>query len=182
MLEPKGNAGAAPSAAKFELTFAAQGCVMGRSQDVAICVWATDVTPTLVEEYGKLLDHMATMHQLFSMIHIAPTARPLPSGEVRSAFARIADQHADRILLTAVMIVGGGFWASAVRSMITSVQVITRRKLNARVCGSTDEVLTWLAPEHSARTGQQLDVPQLRAAIEAVLDHPSVEGVRAHLG
>jgi|GEM_PF-3059976 hypothetical protein len=161
--------------------FAVDGCVMGHCQDVVVIVWGIDVTPTLIEEYGKLLTHMASTHRLFSIVHIAPTLRGLPGGEIRAAFAAIAEEHVNALLLTAVLIVGSGFWSSAVRSVITSVQVLLRRKLNIRVCGSIDEVVTWLVPEHSGQTGRPLDGMQLRAAIVEMLDHPLVRRFAAAL-
>jgi hypothetical protein len=140
-----------------------------------------EATAPLIDEYVKLLTHVASKHQRYSIVHIAPTLRTLPAGELRAAFEAIAQEHLDEMLLTAVLIVGSGLWISAVRSMITSVQVLLRRKLNTRVCGSIDEVVTWLAPEHSSQTGRPLDRMQLKAAIDWMLDHPSVRQFTAAL-
>ena len=152
---------------------------MGHYQDVIIIVWGIDASAHLLDEYAKVLAQVASTHGMFSIIHIAPGVRPLPSGELRAEFAAIAQQYAEQLQLTAVLIAGSGFWISAVRSVITSVQVVLRRKLNARVCGSSNEVVTWLAPEHSSQTGRQLDGAQLKAAIDWMLDHPSVREISA---
>lgn len=183
MSELKDDSEAATLGAKLlappNVLFAVEGCVMGHCQDVALIVWGTDVTAPMVDEYAKLIAHVASAHGKFSIVHIAPTVTALPAGEMRAKFAEIAQKHADQLLLTGVLIAGGGFWSSAVRSVITSVQVLLRRKLNARVCGSIDEVVRWLAPEHSNQTGRQLDGSQLQAAIDWMLDHPSVRAFSA---
>lgn len=147
---------------------------MGHCQDVVVIVWGIDVTPALIDEYAKLLTYVATTQRRYSIVHIAPTLKNLPGGEMRAAFAAIAEQHVNHVLLTAVLIVGSGFWSSAVRGVITSVQVLLRRKLNTKVCGSIDEVVSWLALEHSSLTGKPLDSMQLRAAIAFMVDQPSV--------
>jgi hypothetical protein len=177
MSEPKDQL----DAAKPNVLFAVDGCVMGHCQDVIVIVWGIDVTPSLIDEYSKLLTYVATTQRRFSIVHVAPTLKNLPGGELRAAFAAIAEKHVNEVLLTAVLIVGSGFWSSAVRGVITSVQVLLRRKLNTRVCGSVDEVVTWLAPEHSSQTGKALDTVQLRAAIEQMIDHPSVRHLVATL-
>lgn len=181
MAEAEHDLDAALLGATPNVLFSVEGCVMGHCQDVIVIVWGIDVTPALIDEYAKVLTYVATTQRRFSIVHVAPTLKNLPGGELRAAFAEIAEKHVNEVLLTAVLIVGGGFWSSAVRGVITSVQVLLRRKLNTKVCGSIDEVVTWLAPEHSSQTGKPLDTAQLRAAIDQMIDHPSVRHLAAAL-
>ncbi|MET0390570.1 MAG: hypothetical protein ABW321_31650 [Polyangiales bacterium] len=152
---------------------------MGHWHNVLIVVWGVDASMPLLAEYSKLLAHVTQTQGLFSIVHIAPTARPLPSPEVRAAFATIADQFSADMTYTAVMIAGGGFWLSAVRSLITSMQVIVRRRFKAKICSTTEEVAAWLAGPHSTETRHPIDPDQLRVALDWMIDQPSVRDFRA---
>ncbi len=65
------------------------------------------------------------------------------------------------------MLLGGGFWNSALRSAITGVLMLTPRSFPVRIHNTIDEVVGWLPDEHLRRTKVRLSPAELAAALQA---------------
>jgi hypothetical protein len=60
---------------------------------------------------------------------------------------------------------GAGFWASGIRSRMTSMRIAAGSKMVMRTFDALDEVESWLPDEHAKRTGVVVDPTTLRAVM-----------------
>jgi hypothetical protein len=74
---------------------------------------------------------------------------------------------------------GGGFWASTLRSSIINIQLEARRATALGQFTSLEEVAEWMAPIHSQRTGVAVTALQLRVALRSARGDgvPAVDAV-----
>jgi hypothetical protein len=59
----------------------------------------------------------------------------------------------------------GGFWASALRSVITGMFVLAKTENEIRINSSTEEVLAWLPDANERKTGVAVDREELRRVL-----------------
>jgi hypothetical protein len=162
------------------VTFATHGCVMAYWGNVGVVVWGVESSLSLLEEVRRLTTRVASEHSRLSMVHISLGASPLPSKAVRTGFDVLGEEFAARTDQTAVLIGDTGFWASAVRSFMTSF-LLNKRHMKVKLCGSLAEVSRWIAQANSIRTGQLVDPLALQQAMEWVLDRPELSELRGKL-
>jgi hypothetical protein len=91
---------------------------------------------------------------------------PPPSPDAHEGLASIFDSKISRINCMAIVLEGVGFWASAIRSSVTTWRMESRSDIALRVYTSIDEVVDWLPTEHQQRTGLSIDPHTLKAALE----------------
>jgi hypothetical protein len=66
------------------------------------------------------------------------------------------------------IVVGGtGFWASAIRGLITGLRSASSREYPLKLAGSIDELVSWLPEPHFKRTGIALDPAEFARALQA---------------
>ena len=160
------------------IAFAADGCVLGHWRAITLGVWGVQADAALVGELDKLSLRMATKYPRLSGVHLILNNTPLPRPEARAAFNALTERYANQLAGVATMLEGGGFWASALRGFITSLHVIGGRRFKFKTHGSIREVAEWLAPIHSADTGDPIDPVELENVLAWMLDQPSVRGHR----
>jgi hypothetical protein len=100
-----------------------------------------------------------------SSVHLVDARVKLPDADAREVLAQIMRTSARDVACVSVVVDGGGFWASAMRSFITSLSVLAPRSVELHAHASIDQVLAWLPPEHHKRTG----VTVQRDALERLL-------------
>src|SRR5262249_48058180 len=140
-----------------------------RYKNVAIAFWFNAATPESLVHFERAAQ--ATCELLpegLSLVNImVPGGRSMPSAEVRKKLGQIAHEHAKSTAAVGVMIPGSGFWASALRGLVTAVSMLMPRSYKLEICSSLREVAEWLAPVHSAGTGAAIDAPELLRALHA---------------
>jgi hypothetical protein len=65
-----------------------------------------------------------------------------------------------------VIVSGSGFWASAVRGIVTSVQVVAPHSIDLRVHANSAELLSWFPREHELQTGVAIQAAELQRELE----------------
>jgi hypothetical protein len=142
------------------LTLAAieQGvCAIGRWRNVVVIVWKSAGTQPAAEKLARLTSQMRITHlEGVSHIHLVKNRAGLPDSAARTVLVNIMREHSDGIGNCAVVIGGTGFWASTMRSAITSMRLISPRSFEMRLHGTSAEILDWLPDAHEARTGVKL--------------------------
>ncbi len=93
---------------------------------------------------------------------------PPPSDDAYEAFSAIFNADISRIGCMAILLEGEGFWASTIRSTVTNLRLETRSSIALRLFTSIDDVVDWLPVEHYARTGHQVEIRDLKNALESV--------------
>ena len=95
-----------------------------------------------------------------SSVHIiSPKNKELPSVEARRELARIFNIYASGP--SVVLIRGTGFWASAIRGMVTALRLLVPKALDMLITTEESEVPSWLAPRHIAATGVHVTEAEL---------------------
>jgi hypothetical protein len=131
----------------------------------------------LADELRKLMTLVAAQHATLSLVHITFGAIPLPNKEVRDGFGYLVQDFGAKLDHTAVLVGEAGFWASAVRRVLTSI-LLTTRAFKFTLCGSVAETPRWLAQGHFVRPHERVDAAELQQALEWVLDLPELRHVR----
>lgn len=139
-----------------------------RYQNVAITFWFGPATMESLVVFERGANDNAQLHpQGFSLINImVPGGRSLPSAEVRAKFAQIAAEHAQRTAAVAVLIPGTGFWASAMRGMITALSMMSPRDYELQTFGNFPQMIEWLVPVHARRTSVAIEPRELLRALQ----------------
>jgi hypothetical protein len=113
-------------------------------------------------------------------VHLAIKQAPLPGAEVRKAYQDQAKRYGEHIASAAILIVGDGFWASAVRAFLTGVGMVDRR-IPSKAFADVETLVAWTTSIHNAEKCQPIDPEQLRLALEWMLDQPCVREHREAL-
>ena len=156
------------------LTFETDGCVMAYHNDISIVVWAKQADAELANQFAALIADVARAHPRMSTVQILAPGAAVPTPEAREIINGLIVQYAPRLIGCAALLEGTGFWASAMRSFLTSLQLFRRGGFTTKICASQQEAATWLAPLHSAAVGVSVSPTELQAAMTQLRDRPSV--------
>lgn len=92
----------------------------------------------------------------------------MPTAEVRARVGRILRENAEHTVAAATLIPGNGFWASALRSMVTAILMVAPRSMAFRMFGDLESLAEWLAPLHGQGTGLSVQASELHRALRFV--------------
>jgi hypothetical protein len=70
----------------------------------------------------------------------------MPDKDVRDVGSELFKAVAPQIWCSATVIPGEGFWASAARSVLTGIQILSRSPCPDRAFGKIDEAVAWMMP------------------------------------
>jgi hypothetical protein len=144
--------------------------VFGLWRNITIIYWMLQANGIAVRRLQAITATVAEAHaQGFSNIQIVKDGAGLPDAEARHGFSAMADAHANQLACVAIVLLGSGFWASAVQSMVTSLLMLAPRAFIMRFARSPLELRDWLPKEHHKRTQEEIDAMGLARAIEEVL-------------
>jgi hypothetical protein len=136
--------------------------------NITIIVWWSGANPAAVQRLHLLTERRRREHPTgLSAVHIVKGDLILPDQTTRDAFVKLMKDSDSAMAAVAVVIGGSGFWASAARSAITGMRVLSRSAFEMRLHGQIAEVLNWLPDKHAKRTGVVIDPERLRRALES---------------
>ena len=90
----------------------------------------------------------------------------MPTPEARAGFVQMMEQHSKELACVGTVLLGSGFWVSALQSVITGMRMISPRSFDHRINNSFEAVVSWLPKEHRKRTGVSVDPRELHAALD----------------
>jgi len=132
-------------------------------RNITIGVWADQATGAAAERVLALSRFMAKTHVGgHSNIVFVLDGTPVPTPEANRVFAQMYDQKVSDLSCMAIVIEGGGFWASALRSSITNLRMSNPGSMKMSVSDTLDQVLEWLPCEHAKRTGVFVSAAEVR--------------------
>jgi len=135
-------------------------------KNVLISSWTAQGTGPLIDALGRALGAFIVQHpEGISNVHIIAAGLPLANSEARAALSALMKKHDADLACAGTVLDGTGFWASATRSVIMSLQLLTPSSFAMRTCGSDAELATWMLKPHAQRTGVALDQPSLERAL-----------------
>jgi hypothetical protein len=138
-------------------------------QNITIVVWPNQATGPTVLRFAKVIQSVVEAHpEGISNVQIILDGAGVPTSEARAGFIDLMKQYAKQVACVAVVLLGGGFWASAIRAAVTGISMIAPHTFPLRMHGSMAEVAKWLPVEHLKRTGVHLDPQKLTSVLNNV--------------
>lgn len=137
-------------------------------EDTTIIVWLKGATGPATSRLRVVTEEVARAHpEGFSNIHLVAYGAALPTAEAKRGFADLMTRYEKELACVATVFEGSGFWASALRSMNTGLQMLAQRPFPMRVLKDIDEVADWVPAEHLRHTGRRLQPRHLHAALSS---------------
>jgi hypothetical protein len=141
--------------------------IFGGWKNVFVGIWESQATKPAVDRMIRATTTLNDLHPMGrSTIHVVAHGAGLPTTEVRAHFVKALKMNADKLACVAVVVVGTGFWTSALRSFVTGLRWLAPRSFDFRMNSSIEDVAKWLPAEHARRTGVELDRRRLVHVIE----------------
>jgi len=106
-----------------------------------------------------------------SNVHIIAAGLPLANTEAREALSALMKAHDGALACAGTVLDGTGFWASATRGVIMSLQMLAPSSYAMRTCASDAELVAWMPKPHAQRTGVVLEPKALEGAIAEARAH-----------
>jgi hypothetical protein len=131
-------------------------------QNIIFSFWPCQATGAAVIRHKKIFDALVEAHpEGISTIHIISDSASIPTSEARSLFVEIMKQHSKKIACVAIVLLGGGFWASALRAAVTGMRMLAPNTFPLHMYDNIEELKNWLPDEHLKRTNVPLDSSKL---------------------
>ena len=106
-------------------------------------------------------DRLRVTHPRTLVVTFTGMGVAIPGGDVRAASAKLIRDNAHRLLASAIVFAGSGFWVSAARSAMTSILLMARQAVPTRIFADGTHASHWLA-QHS----DDVHADSLAAALE----------------
>lgn len=107
--------------------------------------------------------------RIASAIHIVHPRVSLPSAEVRSQLVASMEAFSEVTCGIGVVLLGTGFWASAMRSALTGIRMVIRTGASQMRFGqSPGEIIAWLASTHESATDEPLGTADPHVVVQQV--------------
>lgn len=118
--------------------------VVGAYAHVHMCLYRGDLTLELLERANAWHRKLIQQHGHTAIFGVARTSLALPEAEVRERGAALIRENAGHVDGAVVVLPGEGFWASAVRSVVTASFVVARQPYPSRCCSTVEDGASWL--------------------------------------
>jgi hypothetical protein len=131
-------------------------------RNVTIIVWSGQADGDSVSRLKRVTKTTANLHRNgFSNIHLVASGLGLPTSDARTGFIELMKDYAQQLACIGVVVGGTGFGASALRSFVTGMRVVSPWSFDFRIGGTIQEIGNWLPTSHNARTSMAIDAPSL---------------------
>jgi hypothetical protein len=135
-------------------------------QNTTIVVWPQQATGTAVRRLAKVTAAKALeFREGFSNVHVVKNGAGMPTPEARAGFVEMMEKHCKELACVGTVLLGSGFWVSALQSVTTGMRMISPRSFDHRINNSFEALVSWLPKEHRKRTGVSLESRELLAAL-----------------
>jgi hypothetical protein len=105
-----------------------------------------------------------------SFIHVTHDGVGLPDAGGRQELAEMMTEFAEVTVCVGVLLVGNGFWASAMQSMLTGMRLLAPpRRWQMRFAARETEIAEWVANAHTQRTQRATAPDELAAMLQQLL-------------
>jgi hypothetical protein len=140
----------------------------GTAPGLIVFSWTDDARVETIQFLEQLCEKQsAGRTRCLSALHVIHPGVGLPSSDVRAALVAAMKRYADVIACMGVVLLGAGFWASAMQSALTGIRMLAPVGASQlRIAGSCEEILPWLIAGHEERTGERLSEAVLLSSLE----------------
>jgi hypothetical protein len=134
--------------------------------NLLIVIWTAQGTGPLIDELARVTAAFSRNHpEGFSSVHVITKGLPLATSEARDRLIALIRRYGNQLACVGTVLEGSGFWASATRSFIVGLQIVTPISFKMQIYASAREVAAWLPEPHARRTGVSLDSEEIERAI-----------------
>jgi hypothetical protein len=91
---------------------------------------------------------------------------PVPEPAAHDVFTELYRSNPTGISCMGFVLEGEGFWASRMRSLVTSLRIAAGSTMALRMNDNLEELLTWLPREHEHRTGERISYAEFAAMLQ----------------
>ncbi len=138
-------------------------------QNLTIVIWPRQATGSAVTRLAKMTESKAReFRDGFSNIHVVKNGAGMPTPEARAGFVEMMEKHSKELACVGTVLLGSGFWVSALQSVTTGMRMISPRSFDHRINNSIEAMVAWLPKEHRKRTGVLIDARDLHAVVDRV--------------
>jgi hypothetical protein len=139
-------------------------------QNIMIACWSQRATGPAIEKIGSLRAAMHDRHpEGVSVIYLIADGAGLPTPEARAGVKELMVRFSQHRACLAILVQGGGFWASAMRAVITGVRLLVPLKFAMGVFGKVQELVDWLPERHEGHTGVHVERAQLLSVLQGLI-------------
>lgn len=136
-------------------------------KNFVIGVWSARGT---AEAVGSLANTGRSLKSKYTSVQIIKNGAGLPTPEGRAALVELLKERTGRLACVMVVLLGSGFWASALQSMITGLHMVAPSgSMKLRICETIEDAAAWLAKEHGPLTGVDVNPSELRTVLADAL-------------
>ncbi|HET8936067.1 MAG TPA: hypothetical protein VFN67_21620 [Polyangiales bacterium] len=142
-------------------------------ENITIIVWHAKPTLAAAQHLSRVsIRRRVEFENGISVIHLVQGTFEMPDASTRDAFAKLLRDGGGKLAVLCVIVGTGGFWASALRSLITGLRVVSRGTFDSGLYKDVREAVDYLVPRHLTQTGVPIDVDQLTDVLTTLLTAP----------
>jgi hypothetical protein len=146
------------TASEPHIFYETDGCVFASWRNVLIAIWTTQGTGPLAEKLGEIARPFSKSHpEGFSSVHVIGKKPPLPTSEARDKLLSLMADFSGNVACIGTVLEGSGFWASAVRSFIVGLRLLSPRTFEMQTYATLSELTNWMVAPHATRTGVAIE-------------------------
>jgi hypothetical protein len=137
-----------------------------RWENVAINLWSSPPTAEAVDVMSELTERsVSDCPGGIASIHWLAEGVGLPTAEARIGLGELVKRYPRHVICAAVLLPGGGFWASATRSALTGIMLLAPRSFALRFFGEPRELCAHVVGELARREQPAPEVEHLQAIV-----------------
>ena len=142
------------------------GFVITEWKNVSIVVWGVQATLPRAAKLRDAGEALIARHpEGIASVQIIANGVALPDSATRAELDRLTNGFAPNLSCIATVLEGSGFWASAMRSFITSIHWVARRPFKVRIGSTLADAAAWIPAPHYERTRVRLGQAELLRAL-----------------
>lgn len=139
-------------------------------QNIMITCWSQRATGPAIEKVAHYRELMDREHpEGVSVIYLIADQAGLPTPEARTGVKELMARFSKKRACLAILIQGEGFWASAMRGVITGVRMLVPLNFPMQIFGRVNELAAWLPERHAHQTGVYVAPTELGVVLERLV-------------
>lgn len=139
-------------------------------ENITIVVWHAKPTLTAAQHLSRVsIRRRAEFENGISVIHLVQGTFEMPDSPTRDAFVKLLRDGGGKLAVLCVIVGTGGFWASALRSLVTGLRVLSRGTFDLGLHVDVRAGVDHLTPRHLTQTGVPIDPEQLFSELTKLL-------------
>jgi hypothetical protein len=138
-------------------------------RNVGFVFWGAQATLRSARRMGAMSAALIKEHQTISIIQVIPDGAPLPTDDAKDMMLKMTEAGGHSLACLVYVMSGDGFWASAMRSYLTSLHWVRHRPFVPRILPTLEEVAAWLPSIHRERTGVDIAAGALLEVLTACM-------------